>query len=277
MEKKENLRFEFVEMLFALAIGQVAIELGDLIFNNFGFVSFPHVYSHLFLATFLISLSWVGWQKSQSHGNILLINSIYSVQFFILLIDLFLVMCYFIIVRGAEIPSINPAVSKIIDIKTELTWTIIIFVTYAIWDIFTKYIDFDIRASGGQFIRVRKKNTKEYLKRAWQTWICVLISIFLWFFYHNQIPNNWQAFIVDMELISLYFLFRGLKALNFDVKRKPKLERGELTDRMINNLALTDSSFPLEVNDQNYGIKIFLAVILPVLLMIFCFIIYKQV
>src|SRR5450432_1243821 len=104
MEFKPNLRFEFVEMLFALAIGQVGIEVGDLVIHKINFWDHPYIFTHLLLGTLIIALSWIGWKSSVARGNTENVISIYSVQFAILLVDLFLVICYFIIVKGAEIP-----------------------------------------------------------------------------------------------------------------------------------------------------------------------------
>ena|ERR1041384_5930370 len=96
-----NLRIAFVQMLFALSIGQVALKVGDLIYySKEGFLSslydYPYVYSHLLLCVIILTCSFVGWQISQSLDNSEKINFIGSLQYIILLVDISLVICYFI-------------------------------------------------------------------------------------------------------------------------------------------------------------------------------------
>jgi len=113
-------------MLFALAFGQVAVECGDIVIKGKALWEYPHIYAQLLLGTVIIATSWVGWQTSHSFGNTRLIRSIFGQQFIILLIDIFLVICYFIIVRGAEEyykDSPGPATSP--DGENQTMWTLI--------------------------------------------------------------------------------------------------------------------------------------------------------
>src|SRR5205814_620828 len=95
------------------------------------------------------------------------------------------------------------------------------------------------------------------------------------YYYKNN--TNWQACIVDFMLICLYFLFRGLKAVNFDVTRRPSIQRYELSEDNASSIALSDSSYPIKAIEKTYYLKIFFAVILPVLFMVVGYILYNQV
>lgn len=275
MESKPKLRFEFVEMLFALAIGQVGVEIGDLVIKeNFAdaFFFYPSAYMHLILSTTIIVLSWVGWQQSKSSGNTQIIISTFNLQFLILLVDIFLVFCYFIIVRGAEIP--NQIDGKLIATKpstyNETLWSFIIFCTYFVWDIFTKLIVTKIEKKGSAhkvFIRV---DIKSFLKRSWQTVICAIIS-FLFYKFLNGKNDNSHTIITDLCLISLFFYFRGLKQ---KVKRKYKLDKNEISSH---NLAELSCTYPITITENIYGIKLFYIKWIPLILIVILFFSYHKI
>ena len=60
-------------------------------------------YDHLFLGLLLIACSWVGWRQSRSPGVKEKITTVFSASFLGLLLDVFLVVLYFIVVQSVEI------------------------------------------------------------------------------------------------------------------------------------------------------------------------------
>jgi len=99
-ERGSTLHREFVGMVFALAIGQVAIEGAPIANSDLSFVECLPAYAHLALATLVIATSWVGWGRSrQSESDV---KSAFSRDFLELLVDLWLVMVYFFITKGVD-------------------------------------------------------------------------------------------------------------------------------------------------------------------------------
>jgi hypothetical protein len=218
MENTHNLRFEFVGMLFALTIGQVAIECGDIAMKDLIGWQYLYIYAHLLLATVIIATSWVGWQTSHSFGNTRLIHSNFSSQFIILLVDIFLVICYFIIVRGAEEYYKEPAWSQANpDGKNQTLWTVVIFVTYFLWDALTKlWIPFYRATTDDQhnikYVKETRVDFDTFWRRARYTLICLALAFFAYFAMSGESSEN-KIVCLDLYLIFVFVLFRGLKEL----------------------------------------------------------------
>lgn len=193
-----TLHFDFVGMLFALAIGQVAVEVGNLVTsqtaNSKTLVEFLPAYGHLFLATIIIAASWVGWGSSGSSRSP--INSIISWDFIELLIDVFLVVCYFVVVRSVE--SLEPCVNDRItpSAAAETLWTTVILVTYFFWDCLTK---------------ITKKHEEGFWQRGWASLACALLSIVAYFSLPTSSNNLVTVLVVDLSLLLLIILFRIMK------------------------------------------------------------------
>ncbi|PCH68004.1 MAG: hypothetical protein COC06_10225 [Bacteroidales bacterium] len=198
-----KLRFDFIGMMFALAIAQVGVELGE--FYNQGLSIRDHLYvlTHLLLAIFIISSSWIGWQKSKSKGNKEAIIDSFSLSYIVLLVDLFLVICYFIIVKGVEKPD---SVVQIANGDSEVFWSLVIFGTYFIWDIITKLIDIVDHKTLAWKLR-----WKAFFKRGYQAPLCFGIVYFLFKpMVDTDISDS--VVILDIALILTFALFRGLKS-----------------------------------------------------------------
>lgn len=58
--------------------------------------------SHSVLALLMLVISWIMWSKSQGGGNRSDINSVFSVKFIIVLVEVFLVVLYFAIAKTCE-------------------------------------------------------------------------------------------------------------------------------------------------------------------------------
>ena len=202
LSSKAKLRIEFIGMAFALAVGQVGLEIGEFYSHDFSLYEHPYVLSQLLLGTYVIAASWVGWQKSKSLGHLREIDSTFGKGFIILFVDLFLVICYFILIRSVEKPYEARIAS--ISAKPELFWSLVIFFTYAIWDFLTKAFDFDSSAFKVSW------HPKIYFARSYQAFVCIFLIFIIEFFGMDSMNKN-VVVITDIYLLLVFILFRGLK------------------------------------------------------------------
>jgi hypothetical protein len=269
---KDNLRVEFVEMLFALAIAQVAIEFSEAIFHKISFNENPHVYSHLFLGSLIITMSWIGWQNSRSKGNTLGIESIFSTPFLILLTDISLVIFYFIIVRGADFSIQSDKAVTIVDVTNELLLSALIFGVYIFWDFITKGVELHYKNNGGQaFSKSIKFNLNAFFQRTWPGVICLIATV-CFFKYYNSPVTPWGAFVIDVSLFFIFVLFRGLKP---DIKRRLTTTQDKIPASAYHGVLSSGST--VNVTDQLYIMKLFVGVILPIISIIVGYLIVKKV
>ena len=135
-QTEDPLRYTFVEMLFALAVSQVAMCVSDIIGAPGAWLSKIPGLAHLILSLFVIAASWVGWRHSQSPGMKQQIVSIFSLRFIGLLVDVLLVILYFVLVKSVELEQVggNPKLSTP-SATSESIWIVVIFGTYAAWDL----------------------------------------------------------------------------------------------------------------------------------------------
>ncbi len=194
-ESKKQLHLLFVEMMFALAIGQVAIGVSQLIdyqlISKQTFWTIVPAYSHLLLAAVVISTSWVGWRNSKFSGT--QIQHVFTLDYIELTIDVSLVFMYFVLARAVEIPnSPNDNFSPIASFEAYAVS--IIFSTYVLWDI----------------VSCRSK-TEKLKKRLWASIICTIIS---WCFVVFCIGGSGtvpSVLFADLCLIALILTFRAMK------------------------------------------------------------------
>ena len=198
-----RLRFEFIEMMFALAIAQVAIEFGEFFKTGLPLREHLYILTHLVLVTYIISSSWIGWQQSVSHGNKEKINNVFGLSFFILLLDLLLVILYFSITISVEQESKDLVASA----KEEVYWSMWIFGVYFIWDFFTKFIKITDRDP----LKI-KYDLKTFILRGYQSLLCYFI-ILLFIRPMTVESSNIEVYLIDITLIFIFWLFRGLKEL----------------------------------------------------------------
>jgi hypothetical protein len=128
-----ELRFVFVQMLFALTMGEIARQVAALV-SQAGIYEATVSYTHLILATFLVATSWVGWTRSEASKK-LRVEDVFSWPFIVLLLDVFLVICYFIIVKRAETPK---STGKIIPSAENETFWVLIFLLAIFCGIFLR-------------------------------------------------------------------------------------------------------------------------------------------
>jgi hypothetical protein len=225
-EKEPKRRHEFVGMMFAVAIGEVGVQTASLVRAG-NWIHFLPAYSHLFLTTIVIAASWVGWTVSPAPGARRDVRSIFNRDFLVLLVDVFLVVVYFILAKtvdlvGEKEPKLNASA------RPETLWILVIFGTYVFWDVLTKFLDFlETRNNPpeGRKKQSFKEWCKEYGIRMLPTIFCFLV---LWFtkriFDAADAPHVLTA---DLALLSLVLLFRALKGLT-KLVTEPTMKKGWL-------------------------------------------------
>jgi hypothetical protein len=210
-----HLRHEFVGMMFAITIGEVGLQTAGLVQAGNPIHYLP-AYSHLLVATVLVAASWVGWSRSPSPGARSDVAAVFQLEFVVLLVDVFLVICYFILVRTVDFskesaPRIDPS-SKL------AFWIVVIFAVYLGWDLITKgAIHFsDLKSKTNEkgeawFRSSIKPWFKKYGVRLFPTIVCFILALILKALV--SIANAPQMLAADLALLSLVLLFRALKDL----------------------------------------------------------------
>jgi hypothetical protein len=204
-----TLRHEFVGMMFALTIGEVGLQAAALVKTGH-FVHYLPAYSHLLVATVMIATSWVGWSLSRAPGARLDVTGIFQWEFVILLLDVSMVITYFILVRAFEFEKTND-VPRIDPPSSMAFWIAVIFGLYIVWDFVTKV-----------FIRPKKTDATwfEQYGRMLPTVGCLIFAVGSRYLLRSaDMPHYLTA---DLALLSLVLLFRALKDLVSAVTKKPR-------------------------------------------------------
>jgi len=207
-----GLRFVFVQMLFALTVGEIARQIASLV-DQIGIKEAASSYTHLLLALILVATSWVGWTRSVAPGNRLPVNLVFSLPFLILLVDVALVVFYFIIVKGVEVPGAGARMVTPSS-ENETFWVLVVFAGYFLWDFLTKAVA-SVTAEFGNGPTSqpgfwKRLSGKEFWSRGWVSLLCVVIALGTWWKL-GGISGQWGVVWTDIALISLVFLFRALK------------------------------------------------------------------
>ncbi len=216
-ERGRELHREFVGMLFALAIAEVAIQGATLVNGKLSLSECAPSYSHLILATAIITTSWVGWGWSKhSLSNI---RHIFTCDYCELLVDLWLVAVYFFIVKSVELPS-DGGLEIIPSYYEETRWVVTIFATYFVWDLITKVREDDkqkrMQRSGQRFGWLKRddNNRLVILQRIWASVICTILSAAVFWTLSMGEPGSRAVIEIDIALFAIIFLFRALKVRN---------------------------------------------------------------
>jgi hypothetical protein len=206
MRARPRLRHEFVGMMYAVTIGEVGLQAAALVKMGHPWHFLP-AYSHLLLATVVIATSFVGWSVSlrwvlgaQDNGP-----NVFHPEFLVLLLDVSLVIVYFILVRTVEFagegrpPSIAPA-------ERVAFWIKFVFILYVVWDFLTlKAYSIPLRIWFGEFIV--------------PTVIC--FGLALWARCLVNGADCSHLVTADLALLSLVLLFRALKNFGAAFSRAP--------------------------------------------------------
>src|SRR5262249_5704542 len=131
-------RFIFVQLLFSLTAAEIARQIADFVLRGRSVWDDLPAYAHLALATAIVATSWVGWSVSTASLNPgLSVVRVFGWPFVVLLIDVGLVILYFILVRGVEIPKEEHGSFTLTpSARHELLTVAAIFLGYLLWDFF---------------------------------------------------------------------------------------------------------------------------------------------
>ena len=199
-ENEPKLRHEFVGMMFALTIGEIGLQTAALVQAGH-WIHFLPAYAHLFLGTFVVAASWVGWSRSVAPGARQDVLGMFEWAFVVLLLDMAMVVTYFILVRTVDF---TPEGHQRIDsASTVAGWHVLIFFLYVMWDVVTKIFMY------------RPKANVTWLRgsglRMVPTVICLVASLFVWHQFEGA--DDVHRLSADVALLSLVVLFRALKNL----------------------------------------------------------------
>lgn len=208
---EDALRLTFVEMLFALAVAQVAIGAADLVELGKLSGSAPAAISHLALALMLIAMSWVGWRQSPSPGMKDLVKRVASIAFVGLLLDVLLVVAYFVISRNSEIVT-RDGLPVLINasVVPEAIWICVVFGMYLLWDLVADVFSSDCIPAKGFVARV-KIVPRLVIASVFCSAVCLLLSYCV-YYYSPADATTWQVVAFDLALVCVLFGFRLLKA-----------------------------------------------------------------
>jgi hypothetical protein len=199
-------------MMFAITIGEVGLQAAALVEAGHP-AHFLPAYGHLFLATVVVATSWVGWSLSAAPGARRDVQGVFKGEFFVLLLDVALVIVYFILVRTIDFgkeatpPRTEPA-------STVAAWILVIFILYFVWDILTKVI-ISLRDREGS-----KKKLREHFDLSWRRFVgarmlptvsCCMLAWLIWRLV--QTADRPHYLTADFSLLWLVLLFRALKEL----------------------------------------------------------------
>jgi len=215
---EDPLRYAFVEMLFALAVSQVAIHAADLVGIQSSLLEKLPGFAHLTLGLIVIAASWVGWRQSQSPGMKEQIRSLFSVRFVGLLIDVLLVILYFILVRSVEIEQKSGAtVHTSASALPESFWLMAVFVVYALWDLIA-----DVFSAGClptlSLLRLLWKGVRVAVVCTASSLLCLALCYVAYRSAQSAV-NGIAVALVDAALLTVVLLFRVVKAIENPLSR----------------------------------------------------------
>jgi len=203
-----QIRFAFVEILFALTVAEIATQFGTLVAAHRELVGNPAAaYSHLVLAGLVVAASWVGWSESTAPGARAPVHSVFSLGFVVLLVDVALVIFYFILARGVEITRTKTGEMTVVaSAANETFWVMMVFGGYLLWDVVTKAVS----AGGSQRSLLNRLFGRELWKRGWVSAVCFCLAVLYWYLF-NGVTCNFSVIAVDVGLLGIVLTFRALK------------------------------------------------------------------
>ncbi len=221
-QPEPKLRHEFVGMMFAVAIGEVGLQTAALVQAGHA-LGFLPAWTHLLLATVVIATSWVGWTLSVAPGARRDVNGIFEWEFIVLLMDVLLVILYFILVRTVDFGNEQDA-PRIAPAARVATLMLIIFALYLLWDVLTKvciYWKYRDKSKKGLLEHYDSSWLRTFGVRMVPSTVCLILScVTLWLVRKADAPHMLTA---DLAMIGLILLFRALKDFSSSF---PKLETG---------------------------------------------------
>lgn len=202
------LRITFVEMLFALAVGQVGIRAADLASME-GSNRFVGV-SHLILGLVVIAASWFGWQRSAVRSARQEVERLFSVAFLGLLLDVGLVIIYFILVQELDIDSTDGVATISPNASPEAFWILVIFISYFVWDIVTDVLSPGSMPSQSTLARKISLWARVVVACTACSFVAALLSCLV-LIAARRCSSPKSVVFLDIALLAVVLLFRVLK------------------------------------------------------------------
>jgi hypothetical protein len=236
---QNDLRRTFIAMLFALVAATIAQQIAELlsvVSGGWDLASSPTKmlenvlygngmllasFSHAFLALLLVSMSWVMWSKSQAAGHKTEIATVFSKEFVLLLIEVFLVVLYFAITKTMEQNFSeylkNKSIAAYVGTPSgrpealQLMW---VFCVFFIWDIIV-----DVLYSPRETPPVNRYQKFIFFAQGLLTYCSIsMLCIFASWLVSRVAPSNgtaYEALLSDVALIFLLLFFVIGKQLEF--------------------------------------------------------------
>jgi hypothetical protein len=245
LSRLKELRLIFVQLLFSLTAAEIARQTADLVLRNRNVSDDLPAYVHLVLATVVVATSWVGWSTSTaSLRGRLRVDKIFTGAFVVLLLDVSLVILYYILARGVETPVLHNPIPEVVAGAAGLVWSplgigplvaattvvvegaestlvirpsaaveswtiMAIFIGYLVWDFFTKAV-VPPEPGDEQFTFWTRLMGKTFWERGKASVTCAVIAILVGLCLF-RITSYWGVIIADLSLLMLVLLFRALK------------------------------------------------------------------
>jgi hypothetical protein len=205
MANEPKLRHEFVGMMFAITVGEIGLQTAAVVQAPGHWVHYLPAYSHLFLATFVVAASWVGWSRSavpSAHEDVV---DLFEWPFVVLLLDMAMVVTYFILVRTVDFSEGH---HRIDSASIVAKWHVLIFSLYVAWDVVTKVFMYHSRTRTRAGFPEWFRNSG---MRMVPTLICLGLSWWLWRLFFAV--DDLHRLSADLALLAMVILFRALKGL----------------------------------------------------------------
>ncbi len=209
--KGSRLHLTFVEFLFSLAAAEVAVRFASVFDDNVDWRSpeFCALVAHLSMALLLIAASYIGWSNSSNaHRDTSRLTTVFSWDFVELMLDVILVIAYFVLVHLSEEPHKGTG-SISVSLTPEAFWVTTVFGLYLVWDVVSK---FPLRKHPEGSPRAGESyGCKVLAQRGWVS--LLLFGLAFWIardcYDKSATPDRVVAF--DVAMVGLVILFRELK------------------------------------------------------------------
>jgi hypothetical protein len=215
-EPTDPLREAFVEMLFALAVAQIAINAAVGVAMSVDVSQKLPGFAHLLLALLLIACSWMGWRQSRSPGMKERITSVFGLTFLGLLLDVLLVVLYFIVVQAGEIKLGNAAPDPPSALP-EAKGLLVVFGVYAAWDLIADVFSKDCIPKGSMCFRIGK-GFRVAIVSTFASIICFGLILLVRLF-AREATSVLEVIAFDIALGAIILLFRSAKVLENPLSR----------------------------------------------------------
>jgi hypothetical protein len=198
----KDLRWLLVGMLFALVIGEIASQTGRLVtavkiskpfkMNKAG--DFWAIVAHLILVTTVVTTSWVGWSMSLK-SDAQHLQWIFSWPFVLLLIDLAILVCYFLMVGAVTAPKADWVF--VASAREDSFLLLVIFLGYFFWGIVNQLC--------------LNSGWDQLWTHAWPTLAGCFIMLAIWLLVRKRQTAK-SAIIADIVMLATVLAYRYVKA-----------------------------------------------------------------